>query len=454
MAAKTRDMTVGSPAKLALSFALPLMLGNVCQQFYTITDAAIVGQFAGLDALSALGSADWMVWMVFGVISSVMHGFGIPMAQAFGAGDRAGLKRLVYTAGFVSLAISLSYTALGLIAIDPLLTLLGTLDSLFNKAAAYLYIMVSGAVLTTGYNLLSSILRALGNSRAPLIAMVASSAANIALDLLFVWAFQWGVVGAAAATLISQAAACGVCLAYALKINELRGNDVALRLYRPEAGKLLRLSLPMALQSAMIGVGGMALQKVINGLGKEFVAGFTATNKLYGIMEAAAVAFGMAVVTYVGQNLGAKKVGRIRDGMKRFVPLGILMSGVMTLVLFLFGETFLRLFIEKGAPASTTRVALRYLKTMAATLGVLYLLYVYRSALLGIGNTFIPMISGFAECFVRVGVAVTLTALAGKSGIYWAETSAWSAAMLILLVSWYVKQRGLEGEAPKPNKVK
>ena len=444
MANATRDMTQGSPVGHVLSFALPLMLGNICQQLYTITDTAIIGQFAGIDALSALGSADWMVWMVFGVISSVMHGFGIPMAQRFGAKDYAGLKRLIFTSACLSAAIALGYTCLGLLAIKPLLNLLGTLEKFYADASLYLTIMVSGAVLTTGYNLISSILRSLGDSRSPLMAMIASSVINVLLDLLFVWRFEWGVAGAAAATLISQAAAFGVCVARFYRLRELFPKEEKLRYDARDAKLLVRLCLPMALQSAMIGVGGMALQRVINGLGEEFVAGFTATNKLYGLLEVAAVAFGMAVVTYVGQNLGAKQYDRIRSGIRSFAPLGVGMSLVMTALMFLFGKSFLSLFIEKGAPPETMNVAFRYLKTMAASLSTLYLLYIYRSALLGSGDTFIPMVSGFAECFARVGMALLLTTVVGKSGIYWAETAAWSCAMILLIVAWYKRQNKLE----------
>ena len=444
MASKTRDMTQGSPVTHALCFALPLMLGNICQQLYTITDTAIIGQFAGIEALSALGSADWMVWMVFGVISSIMHGFGIPMAQRFGAKDYAGLKRLIFTSACISLMISLGYTAIGLLAIQPLLRLLGTLDKFYMDASLYLHIMISGAVLTTGYNLLSSVLRSLGDSRSPLMAMIASSVINIALDLLFVWYFEWGVAGAAAATLISQAVAFGVCAYRLYLLKSLFPKENPLHYSAADARLLIRLCLPMALQSAMIGVGGMALQRVINGLGEEFVAGFTATNKLYGLLEAAAVAFGMAVVTYVGQNLGAKQYVRIRSGIRCFAPLGIGMSLMITVPMFLFGDSFLSLFIEKNAPPEAMNVAFRYLKTMAASLSTLYLLYIFRSALLGSGDTFIPMISGFAECFARVGMALLLTTVVGKSGIYWAETAAWSCAMIILMIAWYKRQGRLE----------
>ena len=440
-------MTFGHPARLALSFALPLMLGNIAQQLYTITDAAIIGQFAGIEAFSALGSAEWMVWMVFGVISSVMQGFGIPMAQLFGAGDLRHLRRTVRTAALIALIIALGYTALGLSTALPLLRLLGTIENLRSRALTYLMIVISGTLFTTIYNLSATVLRALGNSRAPLIAMAVSSVMNIVLDLLFVWGFKWSIADAAAATVFSQLAASLVCLWQVRKLDILKSDDdekAAERFSRKDAGTLLRLAAPMALQSVLIGLGGMALQSVINSLGESFVAGFSAGNKLYGVLEMAAVAFGMAVVTYTGQNLGAKQFSRIRLGIRWFAPLGVLMSLVITAIMFIFGRDFLRLFIEKGAPEDAMKVAVRYIRTMAASLSTLYLLYIYRSALQGIGNTFIPMVSGLAECVARVGMAVLLTHTVGSSGIYWVETAAWSAAMILLIIAWYIKQRQLE----------
>ena len=448
MSKNVKDMTHGSPARLIVTFALPLMLGNIFQQLYTMTDAAIVGQFAGTDALGALGSADWLCWLVFGVIGGFMQGFSILVAQRFGGGDmrlmRRGVSTLVILAGIVAVV----FTAAGLILTVPLLRLMGTLDRVFDLAAAYLHILYGGICVTAAYNLLSSLLRALGNSRSPLIAMVAASVTNIALDLLFVVVFHWDVAGAAAATVIAQGVATVICLMAVLKLEPLRFQKGEFAFHRGDAGQLLKLAAPMAFQNTMISVGGMAVQKVLNGLGYLYVTGFTATNKLYGLLEAAAVSFGYAITTYTGQNLGAGRFDRIRSGMRKAALIAFVTALCLTGVMFLAGRPCLSLFIASSADPGVMDVAVKYLHYMAAALFILYFLYVYRSALQGMGDTFMPMLSGLAECVMRVGAAwlLTLPALLGPEGIYFAEPAAWTGAAILLVVSYFHRERALEKE--------
>ena len=448
MSKNIKDMTHGSPARLIVTFALPLMLGNIFQQLYTMTDAAIVGQFAGTDALGALGSADWLCWLVFGVIGGFMQGFSILVAQRFGGGDMRLMRRSVSTLVILAGIVAVVFTAAGLILTVPLLRLMGTLDRVFDLAAAYLHILYGGICVTAAYNLLSSLLRALGNSRSPLIAMVAASVTNIALDLLFVVVFHWDVAGAAAATVIAQGVATVICLMAVLKLEPLRFQKGEFAFHRGDAGQLLKLAAPMAFQNTMISVGGMAVQKVLNGLGYLYVTGFTATNKLYGLLEAAAVSFGYAITTYTGQNLGAKRFDRIRSGMRKAAFIAFVTALCLTGVMFLAGRPCLSLFIASSADPGVMEVAVKYLHYMAAALFILYFLYVYRSALQGMGDTFMPMLSGLAECVMRVGAAwlLTLPALLGPEGLYFAEPAAWAGAAILLVVSYFHRERALEKE--------
>ena len=448
MSKNIKDMTHGSPARLIVTFALPLMLGNIFQQLYTMTDAAIVGQFAGTDALGALGSADWLCWLVFGVIGGFMQGFSILVAQRFGGGDMRLMRRSVSTLVILAGIVAVVFTAAGLILTVPLLRLMGTLDRVFDLAAAYLHILYGGICVTAAYNLLSSLLRALGNSRSPLIAMVAASVTNIALDLLFVVVFHWDVAGAAAATVIAQGVATVICLMAVLKLEPLRFQKGEFAFHRGDAGQLLKLAAPMAFQNTMISVGGMAVQKVLNGLGYLYVTGFTATNKLYGLLEAAAVSFGYAITTYTGQNLGARRFDRIRSGMRKAALIAFVTALCLTGVMFLAGRPCLSLFIASSADPGVMEVAVKYLHYMAAALFILYFLYVYRSALQGMGDTFMPMLSGLAECVMRVGAAwlLTLPALLGPEGIYFAEPAAWTGAAILLVVSYFHRERALEKE--------
>ncbi len=448
MSKNVKDMTHGSPARLIVTFALPLMLGNIFQQLYTMTDAAIVGQFAGTDALGALGSADWLCWLVFGVIGGFMQGFSILVAQRFGGGDMRLMRRSVSTLVILAGIVAVVFTAAGLILTVPLLRLMGTLDRVFDLAAAYLHILYGGICVTAAYNLLSSLLRALGNSRSPLIAMVAASVTNIALDLLFVVVFHWDVAGAAAATVIAQGVATVICLMAVLKLEPLRFQKGEFAFHRGDAGQLLKLAAPMAFQNTMISVGGMAVQKVLNGLGYLYVTGFTATNKLYGLLEAAAVSFGYAITTYTGQNLGAGRFDRIRSGMRKAALIAFVTALCLTGVMFLAGRPCLSLFIASSADPGVMEVAVKYLHYMAAALFILYFLYVYRSALQGMGDTFMPMLSGLAECVMRVGTAwlLTLPALLGPEGIYFAEPAAWTGAAILLVISYFHRERALEKE--------
>ena len=448
MSKNIKDMTHGSPARLIVTFALPLMLGNIFQQLYTMTDAAIVGPFAGTDALGALGSADWLCWLVFGVIGGFMQGFSILVAQRFGGGDMRLMRRSVSTLVILAGIVAVVFTAAGLILTVPLLRLMGTLDRVFDLAAAYLHILYGGICVTAAYNLLSSLLRALGNSRSPLIAMVAASVTNIALDLLFVVVFHWDVAGAAAATVIAQGVATVICLMAVLKLEPLRFQKGEFAFHRGDAGQLLKLAAPMAFQNTMISVGGMAVQKVLNGLGYLYVTGFTATNKLYGLLEAAAVSFGYAITTYTGQNLGARRFDRIRSGMRKAALIAFVTALCLTGVMFLAGRPCLSLFIASSADPGVMEVAVKYLHYMAAALFILYFLYVYRSALQGMGDTFMPMLSGLAECVMRVGAAwlLTLPALLGPEGIYFAEPAAWTGAAILLVVSYFHRERALEKE--------
>lgn len=443
--AHTRDMTKGSPSGHIVLFALPLMLGNVFQQLYTATDAAIVGQFAGVEALGAVGSADWPLWLWFSAIVGFMQGFSILIAQRFGARNEAGLRRAAAMTILLGAGIALFFTVAGVAAVGPILRLLDTNELVFSMAEGYLMILFGGIGVTAAYNLLTAFLRAVGNSRAPLVAMVAASVLNIGLDFLFVVGFHWGVRGAAGATLLAQGAAAVICLFYARKLDALRLSRADFQIHRGDVATLFRLASPMAFQNALIALGGMAVQRVINSLGFFYVAGFTATNKLYGVFEMAAVSYGYAVTTYAGQNLGAKNHARIRRGVNRALVISLATSVTIAALMFLFGRALLSLFIEKSADPQVLYVAKRYLFTMAAALPVLYFLHVYRSALQGMGDTVMPMVSGLGECAMRVGVAWALTYAIGATGIYYAEPAAWVGATAILTVSYYVRQARLPG---------
>lgn len=436
-------MTEGKPIRLIFSVALPLMIGNIFQQMYTVVDAQVVGGVEGVQALAALGSSDWFNWLFLGLISGFAQGFTIPMAQAFGAQNTDELRSYVGNAIGLAAITILCVTGIALCTIRPVLHLMGVPVEIRPIAVRYLTILFSGFPIVMCYNLLSGVLRALGDGKSPLYAMVVASLVNIGLDYLFVAGLHWGVTGAAVATLIAQVCSCIFCLYRLSSVPFIRPNRQDMRLKGWICAKLMRIGAPIAAQNAIIGVGGMIVQSVVNGMGVAFIAGYTATNKLYGVLEIAAVSYGYATSSYTGQNLGAKKYDRIKRGTRDSAIVGVLTAVVIAIFMLLFGKAITSSFIS-GTPqevAEATRIAWEYLLVMSLCLPILYILHIYRSALQGMGNALMPMLSGIAEFVMRTGSAILLPGLIGYRGLFWAEVLAWIGADVILVSSYIATVR-------------
>lgn len=448
--ARIKEMTSGKPLPLLVLFALPLMLGNVFQQMYTVVDTAIVGKALGVDALAALGAVDWLNWMIIGMVQGLTQGFSIRMAKEFGARQYDKLKKTVATAVILSAFAALLLVAIGQLLCKGVLQLLQTPERILPMSLLYLRIIFAGIPIVTAYNLLSAMLRALGDGKTPLYAMVAASITNIVLDLVFVLVFHWGIAGAAAATLIGQLVSCIFCLSQLRKVEILRLAKSDFGELSALSGKLLALGTPMALQNCIIAIGGIIIQLVVNGFGVIFIAGFTAANKLFGLLEMAGASYGFAVVTYVGQNLGAKKTERIRKGVNSAALLALLTSIVIGLIMLIAGKLILSCFIS-GTPEEyegAMKVAYQYLATMSIALPSLYFIHVYRSALQGMGDTVQPMISGILELVIRVSLVFILPAIVGSIGVFLAEVAAWIGAAIMQMIVYYLRiHRMLKKEA-------
>lgn len=439
MATHIRHMTEGKPISLIFTFALPLMAGNVFQQLYTVIDTMIVGKALGVNALAALGASDWMNWMMLGIIQGFTQGFGILMAQHFGAGRTAELRRAIGNSVVLALVSSIFLLGAGQILAHPVLVLLQTPDRIIDNSLLYLRIMYLGIPVVMAYNLSASILRSLGDGKTPLHAMIVAAIVNIILDLLFVLVFGFGISGAAAATLIAQMISCVFCFYHIWKTDILTFSRSDFQLQAGLPGRLLLLGMPMAFQNAVISVGGMIVQFVVNGFGVIFIAGFTATNKLYGVLEIAATSYGYAMVTYTGQNLGAGKKDRIRKGMRAAVLIALVTSVLIAVFMILGGKFILSCFIS-GTPeevGQALQIAYFYLVVMSVCLPILYILHVTRSAIQGMGNTVLPMMSGIAEFLMRTVTAVFLPVFIGETGIFYAEIMAWAGAVVILVISYF-----------------
>ena len=440
MRTKIKDMTTGRPLPLIISFALPLMVGNIFQQLYTVVDTMVVGKALGVDALAALGATDWLYWMLLGMIQGVTQGFGILMAREFGAKQFENLRSVVGSSASLSVLSALLFLVLGQAVAEPILVLLNTPAEIMDGSLLYLRIMFLGIPVVMAYNLLATILRSLGDGQTPLYAMIVAAISNIVLDLLFVLVFQWGIAGAAIATLIAQGISSIYCLIKIRKIDFMTLHKSHFVLKPAMAGRLLALGSPMAAQNAIIAVGGMIIQGVVNGYGVAFIGGFTAANKLYGVLEIAATSYGYAMITYVGQNLGAARIDRIKTGMVWAMTVALATSAVIAAVMLLLGRSIVGAFIS-GTPeevAAATKVGFTYLSIMSVCLPVLYILHVTRSAVQGMGNTVLPMVSGIAEFVMRTGGVLLLPALMGENGIFIAEVLAWLGADLILVPSYFI----------------
>lgn len=444
MSSRIKKMTEGTPWKLILAFSMPLMLGNVFQQMYTIVDTMVVGRFLGVNALAALGADDWFSWMMLGIVQGFTQGFAIKMAQDFGAGNEAALKKTIGNSTVIAILFSLFLTLLGELAVIPGLKLLQTQEAVFADAEIYLRLIFAGTPVIMLYNLFASVLRSLGDSKTPLHAMIVASLTNIGLDLLFVIVFKWGIAGAALGTVCAQFVSILYCLWHMRKMELLHLQRSDYRLELKLGGHLLYLGLPMAFQNAIIAVGGMIVQSVVNRFSVAFIAGVTAVNKLYGLLEIAGTSYGYAMVTYTGQNLGAGKLNRIRQGVRSALLIALITSVTIGVLMLVFGESIVSIFISgtREQVAEAVRVGYKYLAIMGTFLPILYFLHVVRSTIQGLGNTVLPMVSGIAEFFMRISMVLFCTIL-GEGRIFFAEVAAWTGSDLVLIPSYLILMRRL-----------
>ena len=434
---KTLNMTQGRPLKLLIRFSLPLMFGNVFQQLYTVVDTAIVGKGVGMAALAALGGVDWLNWMMLGIAQGFTQGFSVRIAQKFGEEDAVGLRRFMGQSALLSAILALVCVLLGQLALPLFLLFLQVPAELQSMANLYTRILFAGLPAVFFFNYCSAMLRAVGDGKTPLIAMAVASVVNSVLDILAVFVLKWGIAGAAIATLVSQCLSGCICIMKIWRTPLLKFSKSDLVPDKTTLRNLLAIGSPSAAKNMIIAIGGMAVMAVVNTCGTAFIAGFTSTNKLYGLLEICALSYGYAVITYVGQNYGAMRFDRIKAGIKSATVLAVATALVISALMFLFGRPITMLFISTENPADALEagnVAYRYLCVMASWLPVLYILYLLLSALQGLGDTVRPMISGIIELVCRVVIAIFVAYIVYESGIFFAEIIAWTGAVVYL---WY-----------------
>ena len=442
------DLTQGGITTTLLQFTLPMLAGSLLQQCYNIADTLIVGQCIGSNALAAVGSAYTLMVFLISILLGLSMGSGTVFSLQYGAGDLPALRRSIYVSFLLIGTVTVLLNVAVFLWLDPILRWLQVPYDVYPLMRNYLWIIFWGIAFTFLYNFYAALLRAVGDSVTPLWFLAVSVVLNIGLDLFLILVLDQGIEGAAVATVIAQLFAALYCLRAVLHVKVIHLKKEYFRLNPEIAKRLLGLGTPVAAQNVIIAVGGMVVQSVVNRYGTLFVAGFTATNKLYGILEIAAVSFGYAVTTYVGQNLGAGLLDRVKKGMHSATWIALLTSVVITVFVLIFGKYGIALFISGTAEevSISSQVAIHYLNIMSICLSILYMLHIYRSALMGLGDTIMPMASGIMEFLMRIGVALFLPLIIGQEGIFYAEVTAWTGAAILLVTTYFLRMHKLTRE--------
>lgn len=441
-----KDLTEGKPLKLVLSFAFPLLLGMLFQQFYSFVDTAIVGRYLGADKLAAVGATGSLNFLVIGLCLGFCSGFAIPIAQAFGAKNEHEVRRSAWHAAVLCAVLSLVFALASTLLCKPLLRLMNTPEEILESSAGYIRIIFAAIPCCVLYNMASGILRSLGDSRTPVLFLIMASLINIALDIILIVYAGMDVAGAALATAISQLAAGVGCLIVIIRkfpILKMTNKDRQFSLKR--AKSMLNIGLPMGLQFSITAVGSLVVQWSVNGLGVNAVAAVSAAVKLSMFFACVFDALASTMATFAGQNIGARKPDRVRQGLRSASAAGIIYCVVALGVVLLFGDKMLGLFIDSGENAIVMELAFQYLKINAAFYIPLLFVNIVRLCIQGMGYTRIAMFAGLCEMVARTAVALAVVPATGFIGACFSNPAAWVMADLFLFPCYFRLMRSLHG---------
>lgn len=422
---KTMNMTEGSPVRLLILFAIPMMIGNIFQQLYNVVDSAIVGRLVGADALAAVGATGSVTFLFFALCNGIGSGGGIITSQYFGSGETPQVKKCIANVAYIMIIFPLMVGTIAFLLTEPLLVLLETPKSILPDAITYMRMMCLGLAFVSLYNYVSSMLRAMGDSKTPLYFLIFSCILNTILDYVFVKYFHWGVMGAALATLISQFSSGVLCLLYAFRYNayfKLGWED--LQFDAIIVKKAIRIGIPLSLQFSLIAISCMALQRVVNTFGEVTMAAFTATSRIEQLIHQPYQTLSAALSTYTGQNYGAKKMDRLVQGYRKSMLLMVCFTILMVPVMQLFGSQITSIFVEETEVIEMGAAALRITSLFYVFLGVIYMV---RGVLNGIGDAFFALLNGIVEVIGRfvVPIALTMIPAIGLWGIWWSVGVVW-----------------------------
>ena len=439
---KTKDLTTGSPMKLILGFMLPLLLGMLFQQFYNMVDTAIVGQFLGINALAGVGSTGSINFLVLGFVQGVCIGFAIPVAQMFGSKDFTAMRKYVGNTIWISVIFAAVLTTATCILCSNILMLMDTPEDVFQEAYDYIFVIFLGIPVTFLYNILSGIIRSVGDSKTPLYFLIISSLLNVGLDIFMIVVLNMGVSGAGWATVISQLVSGVLCLIYMIKKFEiLHLNREELRMDRYYIGRLCGVGIPMGLQYSITAIGSILIQTAVNGLGSTYVAAVTAGSKVSQLLCCPFDAMGSTMATYGGQNIGAGKVERVKKGLASCSLLGVGYAVIGFVIILLAGRSISMLFINDtngGSVEEILDLSQQFLLVNGAFYIPLAFVNIVRFLIQGMGFSQIAIFAGVFEMLARGIVALCLVPFLGFNAVCFANPAAWIFAdcFLIPLFFW------------------
>lgn len=447
------DLTTGNPGKLIFRFATPMLLGNVFQQLYTLTDSVIVGKFLGKEALAAVGAAFPLTFSLISLIIGVASGTTVVIAQYFGAREENQVIRAIDTMYIFIFWASIVMGAMGIMFSESIFKLIHLPEDVLPFATTYMRIYFGGIMLFFGFSGTSAILRGLGDSKTPLYFLIISTVTNIIFDLLFIVVFKWGIAGAAWATLLSQG---GAFITLTLYLNSKHPIiNLSFRKYIWDKAifrQSLRIGLPTGFQQTFVSLGMLAVLRIVNDFGTNTVAAYSVATRIDGLASLPAMNFGQALSTYTGQNIGARQPGRVKLGLKATLSMSALTAVVTSVVIMLFRNPLMHLFTNDIA---VIKIGAHYLMIISGFYLIFSSMFVVGGVMRGAGDTIIPMfITLFSLWIVRIPLAAVMSATMGVDGIWWSVPIAWTSGLLLSYLYYRTgrwKTKGVIKQAEQEN---
>ncbi len=430
-----RDLTTGSEGKLIFQFAAPMLLGNIFQQLFSVVDSIVVGNFIGKTALAAVGASFPVIFVMVSLIIGLVMGTTIVISQYFGAGDMVKVRRAIDTMYIYCFVAGALASVAGLTLAEPLLRLLGLPDEIMPQATQYLRIYFSGTIIFFGYNGTSAVLRGLGDSKTPLYFLIIATLANIVLVILFVGVFKWGVSGAAYATLLANGLAFALAIIWLNRTHKvIRFAIKGLHFDREVFRQSIRIGLPTGIQQTLVAIGGLALMGIVNTFGTNVIAAYSVASRLDTLATVPAMSFSQALSTFVGQNIGANKISRIKTGLMSTVKMSGIVTILTSLFIIFFGHVIMALFTKD---TEVIAIGDQYLTIISIFYILFTMMFIYNGVMRGAGDTLIPMFFSLLSLWIiRIPMAYFLSGKIGAEGIWWAIPAGWMIG-LILSFSYY-----------------